>query len=326
MKSFLKYGVLFFLAFIITGSGAYFSILLVTDSAREIILPELKGKNIIYVLETLTRMGLNAKLRGIEYDDVLPRYHVLSQDPAPGAVIKKGRDVTITISKGQKEITIPDLRHLPLEQAGITLEQHELKKGTVSFAWSGTTLKNTVMAQYPEAFSPIFKGYSCDLLISLGPKREEYVMPDITGKNMSWALGFTEENNLELKTVGFRFSSLYEENTVLEQDPPPGSFVDLATGISIIVNRVDTPDTYDLKGFQGVIPVCWSVGPGFLNRHVRMNAFIFGFSMDLFNDHVPPGNEVCVLIPAGIQTKVDIFVDNELTETRHLDPWNKEKN
>lgn len=324
MKAFLKYGLLFFVVFAIAGSGVYFSILLVTDSAREVTLPELKGKNIIHVLETLTLMGLNAKLRGTEYDDHLPRYHVILQDPAPGAVIKKGRDVTITISRGQKEIIIPDLRHLSLDQARIILEQHELKTGTLAFTHSGTVSKHSVMAQYPKAFSNTLKGHSCDLLISQGPQPDEYVMPDITGRYLSRGIALIEENNLTLQTITPRFSSLYEENVILEQYPAAGSFIDSETEISMVVNARHIPDSFDLKDFQGVIPVCWSVQPGFLKKHVRINAFLFGYSMDLFNDHVSPGKDICVLIPAGIQTTVDIFIDNELIKTRSVNPWDKE--
>ena len=42
------------MAFSIAGGIAYKSVRLFTQSADEIVLPELTGKNIIYVLETLT--------------------------------------------------------------------------------------------------------------------------------------------------------------------------------------------------------------------------------------------------------------------------------
>ena len=90
MKPLLKYLLIFSIFFLVTGSGAYLSFMFVTQSAQEIILPELRGKNIIYVLETLTNMGLNTKLYGTKYDDDLPKYHVISQEPVPGTIIKKG--------------------------------------------------------------------------------------------------------------------------------------------------------------------------------------------------------------------------------------------
>lgn len=326
MKPLLKYCLYFLISFTIAGMSVYFSISLVTDSAGEVILPELKGKNIIYVLETLTNMGLNTKLLGTDYDDALPRYHVISQDPEPGSVIKKGRDVLIYISRGKQEMVIPDLRHLSLERAELILAQYEFQKGAVSFAHSNTVMKNNVMAQYPLALSTNFKGLSCDLLISLGPRPDEYIMPDITGRTLPWAVSILEENNLKLEKVTSDYSTRYDENLILNQQPEPGRFVDLNDSISIVVNTRMLSDSFTINDFQGVIPVSYHIDPGFLNKNVKINTTMFGLTIDLFSGHVAPGNEVCVLIPAGIQTTVDIFIDDELIQSRHINPWNKTEN
>ena len=117
MKSVAKYGFVFFMAVFIAVAVGYFAISVFTRSAKEIVLPKLTGNNIIDVLETLTNMGLNPKLHGTQYDDIIPKYGVIFQDPSPGSTIKRGRDVVITISKGQKENTLPDFRQVPLKQA-----------------------------------------------------------------------------------------------------------------------------------------------------------------------------------------------------------------
>jgi serine/threonine-protein kinase len=115
VKSFVKYALIFLAAMAGAAGIAYYSIGLFTQSAAEIVVPKLTGKNIIYVLETLTNMGLNAKLYGTRYDDAVPLYAVLSQDPQPGTTIKKGRDVIIYISRGKKENIVPDLRQISPE-------------------------------------------------------------------------------------------------------------------------------------------------------------------------------------------------------------------
>ena len=55
MKSLIKYGFVFFMAFFIAGAAAYFSVSLFTQSAQEIILPDLKGKNIIHLFGDFTQ-------------------------------------------------------------------------------------------------------------------------------------------------------------------------------------------------------------------------------------------------------------------------------
>ena len=201
MKSLLKYTFIFLTAFILAGSIAYYSVRLFTQSADEIILPELTGKNIIYVLETLTNMELNAKLYGTRYNDTIPRYSVISQDPQPGATIKKGRDVIIYISKGAKENIMPDLRQIPLEQALILLEKNEFKKGHVSFTYSLKTNKKSVIAQYPKPFSNVLKGSFCNLLVSRGTKSMGMVMPDLKGLQLEKASAVIENHHLSISKI-----------------------------------------------------------------------------------------------------------------------------
>ena len=93
---------------IIAGASAYFTLTLVIKSEEAVIVPELVGKDVVYALETLTDLELNTKVKGSEYNNDLPKHHVIYQDPEPGTEIKKGRDVRIIISKGSKSIIMPN--------------------------------------------------------------------------------------------------------------------------------------------------------------------------------------------------------------------------
>ena len=37
-----------------------------------------------------------------------------------------------------------------------------------------------------------------------------------------------------------------------------------------------------------------------------------------------PGKDIHLLLPAGIKTKKNIFVDHELVKTSIIDPWNRD--
>ncbi len=64
MRIFLKYFLIFLSALAATAAGTYIAVSLVASDSMEVILPDLKGKNIIFVLETLTALDLNPKLYG----------------------------------------------------------------------------------------------------------------------------------------------------------------------------------------------------------------------------------------------------------------------
>jgi len=322
MKPFLKYSFVFCMAVFVAGAVAYFAVTLFTQSAKEIILPELKGKNIIYVLETLTRLGLNPKLHGTRFDDIIPKYGVTFQDPPPGTTIKKGRDVVITISKGHKENILPDLRQVSLKQALLILEKKEFKSGTLSYVHSNSTGKGQIIAQYPLAFSTVKSNSLCSFLVSNGPEPMAQVMPDLTGLSLIAAVNLLENQHLLVSKIRSKVDPNIAQGVILSHTPEFGKPVYPFTPIELIANNTRDGLEIEPQNLRGVILVTHTLSPGFLKRHVRVETDYLGFPLDLFNEFFNPGKEINLLIPAGIKTKINIFVDHELVKTKRIDPWN----
>ncbi len=320
----MKYCVVFCMAFIIAGAAAYFAVSLFTKSAKEIILPKLKGKNIIYVLETLTHLGINPKLRGTRYDEVIPKYGVTFQDPPPGTIIKKGRDVTIYISKGHKETIIPDLRQVPLKQALLILEKKEFKPGTLSHVYSDSTGKGQIIAQYPPAFSKVKSNSLCSFLVSRGPEPMAQVMPDLTGLGLNAGVNLLENRQLQVSQITSRTNPNIDQGLILAQTPEFGKPVFPLTPIQLIANGSREGLELEPKDLKGVILVSYPLGHGILKKHVRVETDMLGFPLDLINDYFNPGKNINLLIPAGIKTIVKVFVDHKLVKTRIIDPWKKD--
>lgn len=324
MKSLVKYGLAFCAAFVIAGLIAYTGIRMFTKSAEEVVIPELKGKNIIYVLETLTQMGLNAKLHGTLYDESLPRYSVITQDPAPGATIKKGRDVIIFISKGKKESLIPDLRHVPLEQALILLERNDFRPGHISYTYSSTTMEKRIMEQYPKPFSSAFKGTGCNLLVSRGPKPLGIVMPPLTGLSLESASQKANLHDLKIAKVVSDVNPQKKQGYVLSQTPQAGEYATTDTPVALVVNSSVKNRTISPDQLGSFYLLTYILPPRFLKSHVRIESDMFGSFLDLYNTHMKPGQRINLLIPAGNKTRINMFIDHKIFKTLTIDPWEKE--
>lgn len=324
MNSILKYGLTFIAVFAITGIVIYSGIRMFTKSAEEVIIPELKGKNIIYVLETLTRMGLNAKLHGTQYDEDLPRYAVLSQDPAPGSTIKKGRDVIIYISKGKKETVMPDLRQVPLEQALLLLEKNEFKTGHISYTYSSKTMEKRIMEQLPQPFSNAFKGTECKLLVSRGSRPAELAMPDLTGTSLDSSSSIADEHNIKIAKIISDINLDKEHGIILSQTPEPGAYVTSKTPATIVVNSSEKNRTIPPEQLKESYLVSFKIPDGILKSHVRIETDHLGPFLDIYNKHMKPGQIIRLLIPAGNKIRFNIFIDHTIFKTLTIDPWKRE--
>jgi serine/threonine-protein kinase len=312
----LKFGSLFFLFVLIFGASAYLTLTFIIKSEDTVVVPDLLGKNVVCVLELLTDLGLNTKVKGSEYSAEVPKNNVIFQEPEPGAEIKKGRDVRIIISKGAKSILMPNLRGLSLRQARIILEENSLHRGEISSTYSDTIRKDEIIAQVPSQGTMITRGHGVDLLASMGIRPRVYKMPDLIGLSFNTAVTMIENIDLVLGEIKTHFHEGKPLHTVVAQDLPSGYCVIQGSTVNIVVNRrsVQKGQNY-LNESQGVSLFRYRLKDGFLKRHIRVSLNSFGFSADLFDDFMKPGEEIWLLIPRKNDATVFLYEDAELLKT-----------
>lgn len=312
----LKFGSLFFLSVLIAGASAYFTLTLIIKSEDTVVVPDLLGKNVVYVLELLTDLGLNTKVKGLEYNAEVPENNVIFQEPEPGVEIKKGRDVRIIISKGAKSILMPNLKGLSLRQARIILEENSLRLGEISSTYSNTIKKDEIVAQVPFQGTMITRGQGVNLLVSLGGRPRVYKMPDLIGLSFNTAITMIENIDLVLGEIKTHFHEDKPLNTVVAQESPSGYCVIQGSTVNIVINRksVQKGRNY-LNESQGVGLFRYRLKHGFLKRHIRVRLNSFGISADLFDNFMKPGEEICLLIPRKNDATVFLYEDGELIKT-----------
>jgi len=312
----LKLGALFFLFVLIVGASAYLTLTLIIKSEDTVVVPDLSGKNVVYVLELLTDLGLNTKVKGSEYSADVPENNVIFQEPEPGAEIKKGRDVRIIISKGAKSILMPNLKGLFVRQARIILEENSLRRGEISSTYSNTIKKDEIIAQIPSPGTMITRGECVNLLVSMGIRPSAYKMPELIGLSLNSAITMIESIDLVLGEIKTHFHKDKPLNTVVAQELLPGYRVTQGSAVNIVINRKPVQKGHNyLNESQGGGLFRYRLKDGFLKRHIRVRLNSFGFSADLFDGFMKPGEEIWLLIPRKNNATVFLYEDGELLKT-----------
>jgi len=312
----LKLGALFFLFVLIVGASAYLTLTLIIKSEDTVVVPDLSGKNVVYVLELLTDLGLNTKVKGSEYSADVPENNVIFQEPEPGAEIKKGRDVRIIISKGAKSILMPNLKGLSVRQARIILEENSLRRGEISSTYSNTIKKDEIIAQIPSPGTMITRGACVNLLVSMGIRPRAYKMPDLIGLSLNSAITMIESIDLVLGEIKTRFHKDKPLNTIVAQELLSGYRVTQGSAVNIVINRkpIKKGRRYLNESQEGGL-FRYRLKDGFLKRHIRVRLNSFGVSADLFDGFMKPGEEIWLLIPRKNNATVFLYEDGELLKT-----------
>lgn len=150
----------------------------ISGGEQVISVPLLKGKSIRDARLSLERVGL--KLGSIEeLASTQPKDMVFDQQFEEGTRIRKGQtvDISVSIGKGDGEITVPDLIGKSLTEASRIIKDSSLTVGKVNYQISSTLLPNTVLDQYPAPGNKLNSGNTVDLFITKEGKiqdREEF--------------------------------------------------------------------------------------------------------------------------------------------------------
>ncbi|MBI5696380.1 MAG: PASTA domain-containing protein [Nitrospirae bacterium] len=186
----------------------------VVTSGRTVAVPDVSGRDVTDAIGALKDAGLEIKVDREEFHPTAPEGTVISQVPAPGSKVKKGRNISVVLSLGRQEITVPELYGESFRRAQIVLKQAGLTLGEVARVPSSEP-GESVIAQEPAAQSVIQRGGALDLLVSSGPAPGMYITPDITGKTLGEATGILAQLSAGVSQTG-------KSGVVTSQDPPAG--------------------------------------------------------------------------------------------------------
>jgi len=304
----------------LVGASAYLTLTLLVSAEKTVVVPDLAGRDVVYALEVLSNLGLHIKVIGSEYSEGVPKNHVISQDKPTGTEIKKGREVRITLSKGPRNIPMPNVRGLALVQAKIILEDNTICLSRIAQVHHSSGKKGTILAQSPPAGSIIRRGTCADLLTSMGPRPNTYIMPNYTGEAFDDVVRKTDLAGLAIGNLRYARSAETPENTVLHQYPKAGWQITDRQSLELVINRRGGPSDDDSrKQTTSGRLFHYRVPDGFLKRKLRLRMDGYGFSGDIIDRYFKPGEELLFLIPKKTRASLYLYEDGELIRTEVFD-------
>lgn len=184
----------------------------------------LKDKNLAFVWDTVGR-----------YSPTIPAGAVLIQLPTANRVVKEGRTVHLTVSKGLREVKVPSLRGKSLRQSEISLNRLGLSQGKIVEGAHISIPRGVVIRTIPGAGKLVRVGDSVDIVISAGKTRGRVQMPNLVGSSLNQAKTALQELRLEVGEVTKIQKSDQLPRTVISHDPRRGEYLDPGTPIHLVI-------------------------------------------------------------------------------------------
>lgn len=220
---------------LITYSVFLFASMRITIKARETKVPDVQGKPVEEATQTLAAMGLTVLLDPLRRADArVPANHVLSQEPAAGAVIRRQRPVRIRVSDGVQAALVPALSGDSERTAQIVLKQNNVALLQTADIQSGEYPQGVVVAQDPPAKS---RAPGVSLLINRGEAGVTYVMPDLIGTSGSRVAEILRRRLFRVSIVGEVPYPGLPPGTVVRQSPQAGFQLAPGDPITLEISR-----------------------------------------------------------------------------------------
>jgi len=215
------------------------------------VLPNVVGLTFADAQATLEKAGFHAQQGETRFHKTVREGVVLQEDPPAGSRQKRGIDVVLAISGGQRTAEVPQLIYMTQQQAKIAVENTGLTLGSVTEKMSDQQ-RGFVVESNPPAGTKLQLPASVDIVVSKGPATVP--APDLTGRTVPEARSMLESLGLRLGAVSRDTSSINPEGTVLGQNPAPGQNVANGGAVSLRISRFPAvaptpglpPDTFDI--------------------------------------------------------------------------------
>jgi beta-lactam-binding protein with PASTA domain len=233
----------------------------------EVKIPSFQGLTAPQARAKAAALGVEMSIDNRFYSAEVPAGRILSQSPAPGALVRREWHVRCIESLGPQTVAIPNLLGQPQRSAVIALRRLGLEVGAVVQmpvpSNANGAAPETVLAQDPPPGAAGVEKPSVALLISQASATETtapgaapaanqtaanpsaaYVMPDFTGRPYAAAAAVLARAGLKLAPEIDAPAAGTLENqpppqpgTVLAQTPQAGYPVDASTPIQLTVVR-----------------------------------------------------------------------------------------
>jgi Uncharacterized protein conserved in bacteria len=213
--------------------------LLSLRGAEQTMVPDVKGMELSQALVKLQAKELYPRVSLRFTDNPLDRGTIVDQNPSPGAIVKAGRRIAITVSRGAVADKIENYVGMSINEAKIHLQ--------TLFAGSRPLLSikeppvyvfdkappETILEQKPQAGTDIAGPTQLELVVSRGPEKAQVHVPDLVGLSIDDALLQVEKNDLVVNFSMRAAGRSERQGFVAAQTPAAGSMIPATARVSV---------------------------------------------------------------------------------------------
>jgi len=247
---------------LVTAAAAVVVFFLSLRSAEQVMVPSLTGKDMAVAMIEMQEKELYPRIQLKYSDKIDDKGMVMAQSPAPGSIVKAGRRIDLTISRGIVIDKMENYVGQSVDNVKMNLQSLFASMDTPLIAIEDPPLyrfssepAGTILEQTPLSDTAITGPTTVAVVVSRGPEYDRVQVPVINGLSIADML-----SRLSNSEVVFDFATRFPERdeqagTIVAQTPAGETFVPSFSRVAAVVAIPVTPTEGMVYGvFEETLP------------------------------------------------------------------------
>jgi beta-lactam-binding protein with PASTA domain len=213
--------------------------LTVSGGPGQVEIPDVTGQTREAAEQTLDEVGLGVAVETKKSSDT-PSNSVIETNPPAGESVRRGSQVTLTVSSGPGKVSVPPV----VGETRNAAEQQLSAVGLVSSASEESSGRpaGEVLSQSPNAGTKVDPGSTVSLVVSSGPEPVTDVdVPNVVGLTRSDAVSNLQSLGLSPSVTQQTTDIQPQDGRVIDQNPGGGTTVKEGTRVVVVVGVYQAP-------------------------------------------------------------------------------------
>jgi serine/threonine-protein kinase len=208
----------------------------VSSGPAIVSVPDVRGLSVDEATKRLENAGFNVNTRQ-DFSPSVPKGQVIGTEPATGTQLSTAQPVTLLISRGANNVTVPNVVGLD-DQAALNQLQKAGLSG-VEVQRDSTEPQGRVLSQSPGAGKTVARGSQVTIFASTGA----VTVPDVTGQDRKTAVTALKKAGFTVAVTEQTTTDPAQINRVISEFPPGGSRGHRGDTVTISVGAAESSGT-----------------------------------------------------------------------------------
>jgi len=287
-----------------------------TPTTQTISTPTFVGQTESDAIAEADRVRVRAVVVSRASSDRFPKGVVMNQQPAAGAQVREGRQISLIVSDGLQIFAMPDLRYESLREANLDLSHYKLVLGKTKVVTSSEVPAGRVISQDPPPLTSARVGTVVNLVLSKGGTAATLKVPNFVDMPIDVARDAALDAGVHLGQIVWTPFGRYGpgHGIVVRQSPGPGERIDQFQSVSLQVSAGPGQAGYLVRQVHATVTV--PSGDG--QQQIRVSVHDETGTWNVYDAYAQPRQKLDFNLTVVGTSELDTYVNNELLGSTQL--------